>query len=398
MHPVEELSAEQARAIIVRAQGLDRQPSPEDGIGSVLRRLGAVQLDTISVLARSHELVMHARLGPTPRAEVERAYWDEPARTFEYVAHAACIIPLDLWPNFAFRRRGLRLRHDQEPAGVAEARARLKEGPLTTSDMGEARRPGGWWNWSAAKIALEWLYRRGEAVVTMRKAWKRVYDLPERVLPQDLRESDLSDEECLRELVALSARALGVGTAHDISSYLYLNSPFSGTTKDARRQFMAAVEAAGLVPVRVEGWQAQAFADPEALASPPRPASRTTLLSPFDSLIWAMARTGELKERERIRRVFGFSYAFEAYVKQDQRRHGYFTMPLLHEGRLVGRVDPRREGKTLVARSLSLEEPDAVIPMATALREAAAWVGCEEIRVERVEPAALAPELKRLVA
>ena len=118
-----------------------------------------------------------------------------------------------------------------------------------------------------------------------------------------------------------------------------------------------------------------AWADPAALASPPRGRHRTTLLSPFDSLVW---------DRPRTERIFGFTHRLEAYVPKPKRVHGYFAMPLLAGGRLLGRVDPAREGRTLVARQVSLQTPKAVEPMAQALAEAADWVGCTEVRVELV--------------
>jgi uncharacterized protein len=386
--PRRELSAREARWTIVRAQGLDRCATRKDGVDGALRRLGAVQLDTISVLARSHELVAYARLGAIPRAKIERAYWGEPARAFEYVGHAGCILPLELWPYFAFRRRALRARERGrlDAKVFREVRARLRDGPVATSDLGGSRRPGGWWNWSEAKIAIEILYRRGEVVVTARRGWKRIYDLPERALPAELLDAEPTDEECYAHLIALSARAVGVGTFGDIANYFYLLVPYSGAAVAARRLARSAMDAAGLVPVTVEGWSEPAFADPKALSRPPAEPSRVALLSPFDSLVWSSSRAGELRERERIRRIFGFSYCFEAYVPEAKRTHGYFVMPLLAGGRLVGRVDPARSGKTLLAKRVALEDRTAAPAMAQALREAAEWVGCTDIELGEVSP------------
>ena len=137
--------------------------------------------------------------------------------------------------------------------------------------------------------------------------------------------------------------------------------------------------------MEVQGWSASAWADPGALADPPRGRHRTTLLSPFDSLVWDRARTA---------RVFRFVHRLEAYVPAPKRVHGYFTMPLLAGGRLVGRVDPARRGRTLVAKQLSMAGPKAVAPMAEALLEAATWVGCESVGLERVDPPELAEPLR----
>jgi uncharacterized protein YcaQ len=154
-----------------------------------------------------------------------------------------------------------------------------------------------------------------------------------------------------------------------------------------RADVAVGLPASGLVPVTVDGWDAPAWADPEALAALAagiRGRVRTTLLSPFDSLVWDRARTA---------RLFGFTHRLEAYVPKAKRVHGYFTMPLLAGGRLAGRVDPAREGTTLVARQVSLRR-GALAAMARALREAAAWVGCSAVALERVDPRELTAPLR----
>jgi uncharacterized protein YcaQ len=279
------IDAGEARQLALRAQGLARAAAGgAGGVGGMLRRVAAVQLDTISVLARSHELVSYARLGGIGRARVEQAFWGHPARAFEYYAHANCVLPVELWPYLAFRRRGLRAlrRRSVGERALREVRARLRDGPVTASDVGGARGgPGGWWNWSAEKNALETLYYRGEVVCAARRSWKRVYDLPERALPA---------------------------------------------------------------------------------------------------------------------RVLRFSMRLEAYKPRAERVHGYFTMPLLADGRLVARVDPAREGTTLVVRSASLEDPSMLPELAAALRETASWVGCDSVRAARVRPASLAGALRRALS
>ncbi len=371
--PVISLSADEARRIALRAQGLLGAPDRRAGVHGVLRHLGAVQLDTISVLARSHELVPYARLGAVGRQAVEAAYWTG-AHSFEYWSHAACVLPIEEWPHFAFRRRAFRERghrwhrmKDRE-GSCAAVRDRLRtEGPLTTAGLGGGRNGGEWWDWSESKIAVEWLLDIGEVVVTERRGWKRIYDLAERAVPATLFHDDLSDEECLRRLVAQAGTALGVATRADLADYHRLKG----------EQVDAVITDTGLVPVEVQGWPRRAWADPAALESTPRGRHRTTLLSPFDSLVWDRPRTG---------RIFGFTHRLEAYVPKPKRVHGYFAMPLLAGGRLCGRVDPAREGSTLVARQLSMDGARAVEPMARALREAAAWVGCDSVRVERCAP------------
>jgi uncharacterized protein YcaQ len=387
---MDSLAAGDVRRLAVRAQGLSG-PAPArraGGVPGMLRRVGAVQLDTISVLARSHELVAYARLGAVARARVEAAYWAEPAVAFEYWAHAACILPLESWPLFAARRRRLAAqRHPRRRTGAAARAgvlAALRErGPLTATELGGAKRGGPWWDWSEVKIAAEDLFRWGEVVVTRRTGWRRVYDLPSRAIPAAVLSVDPDDATCDRALVAHAARAMGVATAADLANY------FGGMTVAHAR---SVAPDAGLVPVTVEGWRAPAWADPDALAALsaglPASRSRTTLLSPFDSLVW---------NRDRMERVFGLRHRLEAYVPKHLREHGYFAMPVLAGGRLVGRVDPARSGRTLVARQVSCE-PAAARAVAAALREAAGWVGCDAVAVERVVPASSAAAVHAAVA
>jgi uncharacterized protein len=358
------------------------------GVSGVLRRLGAVQLDTISVLARSHELVPYARLGAVGRQNVERAYWSPVKPTaFEYWAHAACILPLEDWPYYAARRRGIAAQgqrwHKVSQQSCDEVLARLRaEGPLTATQLGGAKAGGPWWDWSDVKIAAEWLLDTGQAVCVRRTGWRRVYDLPERVIPRALLDKNPDDEECLSYLVAATVRALGVATHADVGEYQRLNwyGPKPGGAENIDR----VAEAAGLVSVTIAGTRPlRAWADPQALAwlgNGGRGVHRTTLLSPFDSLIW---------DRKRTSRTFGFHHVLEAYVPKEKRVHGYYTMPLLAGGRLVGRVDPAREGKTLVARQVTLDSAAAAVPMARALTQAAAWVGCDNISADRTLPAPL---------
>jgi uncharacterized protein len=404
------LSADDVRLMTLRAQGLIGTEGRRGGVPAMLRRLGAVQLDTISVLARSHELVAYARLGPVPRERIERAYW-HPRRpaAFEYWSHAACVLPIEEWPYYAFRRRALRARgrrwHQSHRGTCAEVLARLRaEGPLTATQLGGAKNGSSWWGWSDTKIAVEWLLDVGDVICVRREGWRRVYDLPDRVLPAGQLAHEPTDAECLAHLAASAARSLGVVTRADLIDYHRLREL---TGPDIRHADLVdeAAEAAGLTPVAVAPAAAgrgnatparsgitMGWADPAALAQADGGAGgrhRITLLSPFDSLVW---------DRKRTRRMFGFDHTLEAYVPRAKRVHGYYAMPLLAGGRLVGRADPVRQGQTLVARQLSLTSAAATTPMARALREAAEWVGCSAVVVERVDPPHLAQRLRSALA
>ncbi|GAA1960966.1 crosslink repair DNA glycosylase YcaQ family protein [Catenulispora subtropica] len=378
--PRTELSAAEARRLALHAQGMIGVPDRRAGVKGMLHGLGAVQLDTISVLARSHELVPYARLGAVGREAVEKAYWNHEAHgasTFEYWAHAACILPVEEWPTFAYRRADYRRRENggwgmaTSSETTATVLGKLRDlGPCTTADFGGARKSAEWWDWSDTKIAVEKLLATGDVVCVERRGWRRVYDLPERALPKPVLDApELTVEEAHIRLLALAGARLGVGTIGDLADYYRLKIP------DAK----PLMDRTGLVPVTVRGWTQPAWADPAALdllaSGGPRGRHRTTLLSPFDSLIW---------ERGRMERIFGMVHRIEAYTPAAERVHGYFAMPLLAGGKLLGRVDPKREGKTLIAKKVSLDSPTAARPMAEALREAASWVGCDNVVVELV--------------
>jgi len=353
----------------------------------MLSRLGAVQLDTISVLARSHELVAFARLGPIGRKRIEKAYWGPSSVTFEYWSHAACVLPLEDWPAYSFKRRAAVARgrrwHRLEDAekSCSYVRERLKtEGPLSARDLGGAKKGGPWWDWSETKIAAEWLLDIGEIVCRERRGFQRIYDLAERAIPRDLRDIELSDEACYVELVTAAAMALGVATAADIAAYHGV----------AHRHVEQVVSDTSLLPVKVEGWDQPAYTTQSALRTlEGRLRGRAVLVSPFDSLTWY---------RERTERLFGFRHRLEAYVPRSKRLHGYFSMPVLGADRLVGLVDPARAGNTLVAKHVSLDTKDAAAHAATALVQAAAWVHSDNIVIERVSPEERASELKVLLA
>lgn len=403
--PELKLTTDDVRLITLRAQGLVGSQARRGGVPAMLRRLGAVQLDTISVLARSHELVAYARLGEIDRSKVESAYWHpRTAGAFEYWSHAACVLPIEEWPYYSFRRRAFLARgmrwHKSHASVCADVLARLRsEGPLNATQLGGAKNGGAWWDWSDTKIAVEWLLDTGEVICARRTGWRRIYDLPERVVPANLLQADPSDAECLIHLTGVAARALGVVTKSDLSDYQRLRNFASGRNAAGISADDAAL-AAGLIPVAIDagtGPATPAWADPLVLSdltesggAPARAGRhRVTLLSPFDSLIW---------DRKRTRRLFGFEHSLEAYVPREKRVHGYFTMPLLAGGKLIGRVDPARAGRTLVARQLTLDTPKAAEPMARALVEAATWVGCDNVRLGQVTPPDLEPRLQSALA
>ena len=216
--------------------------------------------------------------------------------------------------------------HEVHRPAVDAVREQLRaDGALTTKDLGGAKASAEWWDWSEAKIAVEWLLDVGEVVCVERRGWRRVYDLAERAIPAGPAARGAERRGVPRAPRGAGRPRAGGRTRSDLADYHRL----------LLDQVDGVIEATGLVPVEVEGWDAPAWADPAALETPVRGRHRTTLLSPFDSLIW---------DRKRTTRIFGFEHRIEAYVPKPKRVHGYYAMPLLAGGRIVGRVDPKREG------------------------------------------------------
>ncbi|MFL6128168.1 MAG: winged helix-turn-helix domain-containing protein [Mycobacteriales bacterium] len=382
----ETLSADQARRTALAAQGL-ADPRPAGRVDArhlrrVLDRLGLLQIDSVNVLSRSHYLPAFARLGPYPRAVLDRMSWGPRAELFEYWGHAASLIPLRLHPFLRWRMQRNRSLDSpwwrplrRRPELVEEVRALVAaKGPIGAGVTGEARpnRPGQMWNWSDGKVALEYLFVTGEVATAGRPHFERLYDLPERVLPPEVLALPTPPvEEAQRELVRVSARAMGVATIADLADYFRLR--VDGT----RLRVAELVEAGELLPVRVEGWPAPGYL--WAGTPIPRRVAARALLSPFDSLVW---------ERARTERIFDFRYRIEIYTPAANRVYGYYVLPFLLGDRLVGRVDLKadRARRRLLVQAAHSEHPSAppevAAELAAELATMAGWLGLDDVVVQ----------------
>ena len=386
----ERLSLKEARRIALAAQGFGVRHPAAVGAAQLRREVGRLSLhqtDSVNVLVRAHYMPAFSRLGSYDRALIERDAWGtkRSRRLFEYWAHEASLLPVELHPLLRWRmaraERGqagwtsLR-RFGAERRGEAEAvLARIAtEGPVAASDFENGKGQGGWWGWSDAKLALEWLFWTGKiTTATRRPSFERIYDLTERVIPQavlDLPTPDAATAQ--RALVERSARALGVATAGDLRDYFRLGP------EDGRVAIEALAEEGTLVPVEVKGWRQPAWLHRDARR--PRKVTGAALLAPFDPLVW---------ERARTERLFGFRYRIEIYVPQEKRTHGYYVLPFLMDDALVARVDLKadRQAGRLLAHRVTLE-PGA--PAETQerldieLARMAEWLGLAEVKVGEV--------------
>lgn len=386
-----ELSIEAARHLQLAAQGLAAPPrkrATKDGVLATIRRMGALQIDTIHIVARSPYLVLWSRVGRYDPAWLDQLLAE--GRLFEYWAHAACFLPIEEYPLFRWGMLHDR-QHSREWMGEhAEVAQRVL---ATVHERGEVRsadfertdgRGGTWWDWKPEKRALEVLFNLGELMIARRERFQRVYAPRDRILPEWDDAAMASPEESRRALVERTVRALGITTARWVPDYFRLR--VAGVSA-----ILESLVADGvLLPARIDGLKDRVYVHvehveaAEAAAHGRLRSSVTTLLSPFDPIVW---------HRERAEQLFGFAYKIETYTPADQRRYGYFTLPILHRGRLVGRLDPkahRKEG-VLEVRRLHLEpgvKPGTRLAGAVrkTLDDFALWQGLSEVVVRESDP------------
>jgi uncharacterized protein YcaQ len=387
---VDTLSNAKARRIVFAAQGFGARRtaarSPWPRVAEVVDRLGMLQLDSVSVLVRAHYFPAFSRIGVYDRAALD-AHAFAPTRRhfFEYWAHEASLLPLALHPLMRWRMAradkligiygGLAKFAREEKAFVMGVRdAVAARGPVAASDFeATERRTSSWWGWNKTKAALEFLFWTGAITAASRRAFERVYDLTERVLPADILALPTPEpHDAIRGLAAIAGRALGVATETDIRDYFRL------PVAEARRAVAELAEEGTLKRVEVENWRQPAFLF--AGADMKGGAGISALVSPFDPLIW---------HRPRSERLFDLHYRIEIYVPAHKRQHGYYVLPFLHAGRFRARVDLKADKAAglLAVKAAHLEPGFAAEPTAAALaaelQRVARWLDLGTVEVSR---------------
>ncbi len=400
------LTARQARTLHLAAQGLAAPPArraTRADLRAAVRRLSLLQLDTIQVVARSQHLVLYARLGDHPPAWLDDLL--ESGALFETWAHEACLAPIEHYGlhrrvlearDHWFVRRARRVAATQRPGMEALLEHVRRSGPVRAADFQGPRRRGGWWGWKKEKTWLEAWLVLGDLMVARREGFQRVYDLAERVHPAGATAPRPTPEAAARALVALSVRALGVTRARWIHDYFRTRPRLDDAA-------LAPLAADGtLVPVTVRGWDGPGWVHRAHLPLARKvvagevEATHTALLSPFDPVVW---------DRERARALFGFDYRLECYTPAARRRFGYYALPVLRRGALVGRLDAKahRADGRLEVRSLHLEEGvrpgrPLLADLAGALEAFARWHGTPEVAFGRGVPPAVRRPLAALLS
>lgn len=387
-----ELSSGQARRIALAAQGFSAPLHQRPTLRTLTRtvgRTGVLQVDSVNVLQRAHLMPLYSRMGPYDTDLLRRAAQQRPRRLVEYWAHVQALMPVELWPLMRHRMAHYREQRGKwgfsadptiEPRVLA---AVTERGPVTARDLeaefstGPRSREHWGWNWSEARKVLDYLFLAGEVAIAGRnRQFEVIYDLTERVLPAEVLAAPTpAPQDAVLELVRLAARSHGVASASCLADYYRMRlqpAPGAPNVKDAVAELVAAGE---LEPVRVQGWRRTAYLHRDARL--PRQVRASTLLSPFDPVVW---------KRDRTEAIFDFHYRIEIYVPAHLRRYGYYVLPFLWGDRLVARVDlkaDRATGRLLVPAAHA--EPDApeetAIELAGELQRLAGWLGLGEVVV-----------------
>ena len=399
----EELSAYQARSIALAAQGLQQSGklvSKELNIYALRRTfqdIGVLQIDAVSVVARSHLLVLRSRLGSSQERLLEvlnRSAYKRRDLT-EYWCHEASYLPVQDWPLFKWRMqeaqsgkvwKGIWDFVTNNRKFVEAVHEKIRDlGPSSAGQLGSQKKKGSWWSWSDTKIALEWLFWVGAVAVSHRENFTRFYDLSERVLPAEILGSALPANQAQRELILKASRHLGVATAEDLVDYHRLPKV------EGKKRVGELAEDKLLREVVVEGWDRPGYMHPKT--SFEKTTSRSVLLSPFDPLVWF---------RPRARRLFDFDYRLEIYIPAEKRIHGYYVLPFLDRNKLRARVDVKAnsEKNILEVRGAYGEGPtvdqETAESLAHELQALATWRNLDGLKIGK--RGNLANPLKRILS
>lgn len=376
------IGAQNARKLVLLSQGIHRAGDfgrGESAIRNVVERLGYIQIDTISVVERAHHHVLWSRAPWYKPRHLESLVAKR--KLYEYWSHAAAYLPIRDYRYSLIQKNAIKA--GDSPWGGADPKSTkfvleriTAEGPLQARDFVDTRpaRSSGWWDWKPAKKALEFLFMSGELMISERRGFQKVFDLPERVLPNGLDLTTPTLEEFSRHLILRYLAANAIGTAAHIS---YLRRGMKSLVNKTCQQL---VEEGELVEVNVKGIDFYAQADIERALTKPLSRQQVKILSPFDNL---------LIQRKRMQLLFDFDYQIECYVPAAKRVYGYFALPLLWGQVFAGRMDAKidRSSGILTVKHLSIETQDCITfleALIPALRDFLRFNGGKGVKVGQI--------------
>lgn len=384
----DQLSAAQARRIALAAQGFGRaRPAKvtRRHLHTVMDTLGVLQIDSVNTFSRSHYMPAFSRLGTYDTALLDDLVFASGSPYTEYWAHEATFIPREDWRLWQFRMDSMRAAYldpwlEAHPETVDYVVRELAgRGPLRPADIeheSNTTKRGPWWDWSVVKRTLEHLFLAGVVAIDSRQSFQRTYALAEHVIAPEVLATSMPKADAVRELVRRAMTAYGVATAKDVADYYRIRDRAAVATALAEL-----TDEGHISPVTVNGWEHRGKpldAWRAVDARTPRKIEATALLTPFDPVVWF---------RDRASRMFGFDYRIEIYTPADKRVFGYYSLPVLVDDNLVGRIDLKadRGSGTLLVQSAWWEDANSqqqhAERVAGELRAAATWQGLERVSV-----------------
>lgn len=383
MKHTEHISLKEARRIILYRQGLLSPLSDIFSVKDYCERLGYVQIDTISVVERAHHHVLYNRMGKYITAMLDIALEKEKS-IFEYWSHAASYLPMRDYRYSLVRKKyiseGSTAWFSEDLDVQSSLLTYIREnGAVQSNDFDHehsSQKKGGWWSWKPTKKALEHLFMKGDLMIARREGFRKIYDIPERVLPSDIDTTFPTPQEYLDYCIYSAINAQGLASIDDMT---HLRS--ASHKKNIQKRLDELLRNTSLIPIEIESLNQLYYSTADILAEHiPKNKKRVHILSPFDNLII---------RRKKVKETFNFDYTIECYVPEHKRVYGYFSLPILYGTEFIGRIDCKAERKNqiFIIKGLfsegQLDREELYRIIEPTLYNFALWNGCQEIQWQK---------------
>ena len=383
MKHTEHISLKEARRIILYRQGLLSPLSDIFSVKDYCERLGYVQIDTISVVERAHHHVLYNRMGKYITAMLDIALEKEKS-IFEYWSHAASYLPMRDYRYSLVRKKNIREGSTAWFSEDLDVQSSLltyirENGAVQSNDFDHehsSQKKGGWWSWKPTKKALEHLFMKGDLMIARREGFRKIYDIPERVLPSDIDTTFPTPQEYLDYCIYSTINAQGLASIDDMT---HLRS--ASHKKNIQKRLDELLRNTSLIPVEIESLNQLYYSTADIIAEHiPKNKKRVHILSPFDNLII---------RRKKVKEIFNFDYTIECYVPEHKRVYGYFSLPILYGTEFIGRIDCKAERKNqiFIIKGLfpegQLDREELYRIIEPTLYNFALWNGCQEIQWQK---------------